>query len=233
MAMVWRAVMGAVMVSGTVLAASAARAAGDGAGGYWYGAAGATLSLLNDAHNAIANAPVPGSTVSTLDPMQAGYGGQISLGRSFGTFRLEGELGFSRNTQDHYISIVPPTGTIHADVKNDIFRYMVNGYYDFDAGRLQPYLGAGLGGASISIDFFAPRAPFPTEAPRQLIKDTQNQFAYQLMAGVALPLDDRWTLTAQYRWFDAGNYSGQDTRGQPIETSFSGHNLDFGIRLRF
>lgn len=198
----------------------------------WYASAAATLSFLNDTAGTIANAPVPGSTVRIENPLKAGYGLQAALGRSFGPIRLEGEVGYSRNKQDRYVSIVPPTGSIHADVKDDALRWMVNGYYDFSLMGVQSYLGAGLGVARIDIDFFAPRAPFSAEAPRQLIKDSDSRFSYQLMGGIAFPLSDDVALTLQYRWFDAGTINAKDVRGQAITRDHAGHNLDVGVRIR-
>jgi len=211
-------------------AAPMAAAKAEGLDG-WYASASATLSVLNDTGGTIANAPMPGSTVRLENPIAAGYGGQLALGHSFGSFRVEGEFGFSHNTQDHYIAIVPPTGTIPADVKDDALRGMVNGYYDFSYGSVMPYVGAGVGIARIDINFFAPRAPFPMEAPRQLIKDGDTRFAYQLMGGVAVPLSEDVALTLQYRWFDAGAVEAHDVRGERITRDHAGHNVDFGIRI--
>ena len=210
-------------------AQDAPAATGDG----WYAAGAVTLSLLNDTAGTIANAPMPGSTVRLKNPIETGFGGQVALGHRFGSFRLEGEIGFTHNTQDRYVAIVPPTGSIPAKVSDDALRGMVNGYYDLSYGPVMPFVGAGLGFASVDIDFFAPRAPFPAEAPRQLIKDGDTLFAYQLMAGVAVPVSEDVALTLQYRWFDAGTVEALDVRGERIARDHAGHNVDFGIRINF
>lgn len=199
----------------------------------WYVAATGDVSFLNATGGTIANAPTPGSTVVTQNPIKTGWGGGLAVGRGFGPFRVEGEVGYTRNTQSRYVSIVPATGSITADVKDDAIRGMVNGYYDLAWGRLRPYVGAGVGAARIDIDFFAPRAPFPTEAPRQLIKNGQTRFAYQLMTGVAVPVSKRLALTAQYRWFDAGTVDTTDLRGQQTTRDHAGHNLDLGLRFKY
>jgi opacity protein-like surface antigen len=201
--------------------------------GGWYVSASATVSILNDTDGTVANAPMPGSTVRTQNPLETGFGGQIALGRAFGPVRLEGEFGYTRNKQDRYVAIVPPTGAIPADVKDDAIRGMVNGYYDFSYGRFQPYVGAGAGVARINIDFFAPRAPFPSEPPRQLIKNGETRFAYQLISGVAVPVGEKAALTLQYRWFDAGTVKTNDERGQETTRNHAGHNVDLGLRVRF
>lgn len=211
-------------------AASSSSMAANAADG-WYVSAAATISLLNDTSGTIANAPTPGSTVRLENPLKTGYGGQFALGHSFGSFRVEGEFGYTHNTQDQYTAIVPPTGSIKADVKDDALRGMVNGYYDFSYGSITPYVGAGVGVARVDINFFAPRAPFPAEASRQLIKDGDTRFAYQLMAGIAVPLSDDVAFTVQYRWFDAGTVEARDVRGEGITRDHAGHNVDIGIRL--
>jgi opacity protein-like surface antigen len=78
----------------------------------------------------------------------------------------------------------------------------------------------------------APRAPFPTEAPRRLIDTHSNRFAYQLVAGAAVRLSPKLSLTAQYRWFSAGEIHGEDLAANKIASRHAGHNIDVGIRVR-
>jgi OmpA-OmpF porin, OOP family len=206
----------------------------------WYISGSGTLSWLKDTSGTIANAPTPGNTVRTESAFKKGVGGQIAIGRAFGPYRLEGEIGYTHNKQNHYVAIVPPTGRIAADVKDDATRLMLNGYYKWPRPfqpclkcAFEPFVGAGIGVTRVSIDFFAPRAPFPTEAPRQLIKDSDTRFAYQLMAGVAVPVSDRIALTLQYRWFDAGTVSGKDARGEAFTRDHAGSHVDLGLRYHF
>lgn len=110
---------------------------------------------------------------------------------------------------------------------------MVNGYIDFGHGAIRPYLGAGAGIVRTKVDFFAPRAPFPAEAPRQLIDDSDSHFAYQLIAGAALRVTPRWQLTAQYRWLDAGSIHPYDARNERTTNTYRGHHIDAGVRLSF
>ncbi len=201
--------------------------------GDWYGSAAGTISFLKDTEGTIANAPAPGSTVRTEHELETGYGFQVALGRTLGAFRIEAEVGYTRNEQDHYVAIIPPTGRIPADVFQEALRGMANVYYDFSIGDVRPFIGAGLGIARIDVEFVAPRAPFPTEAPRELINDTDTRFAYQLMAGAALPVNARTALFAQYRWFDAGRFRGLDSRGERAERDHVGHNIDIGLRVSF
>ena len=221
-------VIGAVASAVLSVGAAQAQAAGD-----WYVAAAGTVSEPRDTKGAIANAGAPGFTVRTANSFETGYGVQAAIGRQVGRFRLEGEIGFTRDKQDHYVAIAPPTGRIPADVEQDTLRAMVNGYVDLSDGSIQPFIGAGIGAARVDLKFVAARAPFPTEPPRELINDRDTKFAYQLMGGLAVPLTERLRLTAQYRWFDVGKFALKDVRGERVTRSLSGHNLDLGLRLAF
>ena len=207
--------------------------------GNWYGAVAGSISLRDDASGTIANAPVPGRTVVTENPFEIGGGGQAALGRRFGRYRLELEGGYIRDSQDRYISLTPPTGSIVADVTETTWRGMVNAYVDFPAKLatlakpVELYLGGGLGYAHTDLKFIGPRAPFPTEPPRLLIDDSDGRFAYQAMAGLAVPVARRLKATVQYRWFGTDQFNGHDTRGQPITREMQGSNVDVGLRLSF
>ena len=195
----------------------------------WYLAAGGSISLLKDANTQII-APV--GTVETFFPTNTGYGVQLAVGRRFGKFRLEAEAGYSTNHSDRYTAIIPPTGNIPADADQSALRLMANGYVDFGQGRVQPYVGAGAGWTRLHRRVVAPRAPFPTEAPRPLIDTHANRFAWQLMGGAAVRLSPALSLTAQYRWHSAGDFGGRDLAGNRFNSHHSGHNIDIGFRVR-
>lgn len=202
---------------------------GDG----WYTSAALTISQLQDTDGTIANAPMPGITVQTENGFESGFGGLMAIGRDFGKFRLEVEGGYIRDTQNEYTAVFPPTGRIVADVKQETLRVMANGYVDISDGPIQPFVGAGLGLAKVDLLFVGPRAPFPSEAPRTLIDDSDSRLAYQLMAGLAVPVSNKLAITLQYRWFDAGTIKLLDTRNEQATRNIAGHHLDAGLRLRF
>lgn len=201
--------------------------------GHWYGSAAVDISLLKDTDGVISNAPVAGRSVQSFNPTRTGVGGSIALGYDLGRVRLEVEGGYTRNTDDRYVSIVPATGTIPARVKRTAFRGMANVYYDVRSGPVQPYIGGGIGALVGKVDFFAPRAPLPNEAPRQLINDSDTRFAYQLVGGVAARVAPRFMLTAQYRWLDAGTLHPRDVRGERTSYDYRGHHIDVGVRIGF
>jgi opacity protein-like surface antigen len=110
---------------------------------------------------------------------------------------------------------------------------MVNAYVDLTRGAVRPYLGVGGGAADVHVSTFAAPARAPMAPPSQLIDDGETDFAYQLMAGLAVSVSPRLALTAQYRWFDAGTVVGRDSRGERMTRDIAGHNVDVGFRFSF
>ena len=76
---------------------------------------------------------------------------------------------------------------------------------------MRPYLGAGVGAASSSIDDIT--FDFPAKGPdaATVIRGGSSQsFATLLTAGVAIPLSNRIELDLAYRWMDLGRFSTPD-----------------------
>lgn len=201
----------------------------------WYVAGAATGSFLNSPRQTVANAPTPGSMLRVTNNVDTGFGWQVEFGHAFRHFRIEAEAGRTENDPHSYTVTSPSSlsGTLPQTGKFAAMRYMANGYFDFLDGPVRPYVGAGAGIAKVHVVTIGPRAPFPTEAPRRLIDDSGSGFAWQLMAGVSVPVARRLVLTAQYRWFDAGTIDGHDSRGQRFTETISGHNVDVGLRFTF
>ncbi len=90
---------------------------------------------------------------------------------------------------------------------------MFNALYKFNGmganGAFRPYLGAGIGGANVSID--ANNASW----------DSGTLFAYQLIAGVGYTVTPQWTLFGETRWFatQGGTFDGPGNA-----------NFDFAVR---
>lgn len=199
----------------------------------WYLAASGTVSLLDDAHQILSNAPTPTGIIEAIHRQDTGYGFQAEIGRRFGHVRVELEGGYTENHSHYYTAIVPPTGDIPSDGHQNAFRIMANGYVDFGRGPVQPYFGAGAGWTRVLIKVTAPPANAPTLPPRALLNDHASRFAYQVMGGTAVRLSPTLSLTAQYRWFSAGDLHFHDLgAGRPVARHHAGHNIDIGIRVR-
>jgi opacity protein-like surface antigen len=202
--------------------------------GHFYIAAAATGSDMKRPRQTIANAPTPGSTLQVVNAVDFGWGGQAAFGYSSGYFRIEAEVGRTENDSDSYTAITPLSITLPQKGKNNLTRFMANAYVQLPEGRwaVSPYVGAGFGYARARVTTFAAPARAPAAPPSQLIDQKDGDTAYQLIAGVAVPLTSRVALTVQYRWFDAGTAVGVDARGERMTRSLRGGNYDLGIRLR-
>ncbi|MGE3250858.1 MAG: OmpA family protein [Hyphomonadaceae bacterium] len=96
--------------------------------------------------------------------------------RAWHGVRLEAEVAWRQND-------IEDAGD--ADVQ--VVSLLANAIYDFNqGGRFQPYVGAGVGVGRLEIDE---------------IDTEETGFAYQLMAGVGVPLGEQLTLDIGYRYF--------------------------------
>jgi opacity protein-like surface antigen len=220
-----------LLAAGATLAAASAQA--QPAGNRFYVAGAVTGSRLNKPDQTIANAPTPGATLQVENDVDFGWGGSIAIGHELGRFRIEAEIGRTDNDSDAYSAISPISITLPQKGRNQVTRYMANVYFDLSRGGIQPYVGVGIGGARARVTTFAAPARAPAAPPSQLIDDHETDFAWQLMAGAAVPVTARLAFTAQYRWFDAGTVVGKDSRGERMTREIAGHNFDLGLRLRF
>ena len=92
------------------------------------------------------------------------------------TYRLEAEGGYQRNNLSSASGLLSATSIL------------ANGYYDFNAYSVKPYLTAGLGWASVGGNGLG-------------FSDSQSVFAYQFGAGVAIPVVKNIDIDARYRYF--------------------------------
>lgn len=218
------------------LAAGPARAQTVPASGGWYIAAAGTLTATSDPQTVIFNAPVAPATLTIRDNLRLpGYGGLIAIGHRFGSLRIEAEAGHTYDRAKTYTATAPITLTLAQTGGFAVTRFMANAYFDIPVGGggVTPYLGGGIGYATYREKTFAARAFAPAAPAVQLIDDRLNHFAWQAIAGVAVPTGTRVHVFAQARYLGLGTARGQDTRGEPITTRTRGMNFDAGVRLSF
>ncbi len=104
----------------------------------------------------------------------------------------------------------------------------LNGYYDFAPladGRLTPFVGAGLAYVT-EIDFDVSGGASPGE-----YNDT-GVFGYQLMVGAAYPVSQRWSVTGELRYFDAGNQS-LSGHGGTLSADYRSVDIILGTAFQF
>lgn len=166
-------------------------------------------------------------TVTTTFDSTTGFG--LLFGREFGSLRLEAELGLGDfDVRDHILAgdaLPGPTGKLETRT------YLVNAAYDFNRdGRVNPYLGAGVGLADADLKGFGV-APVP-----DVLDDGDQAFAYQLLAGIGFRVGDDWTLFADYRYLVADGLSvtvSPAAGGVASDVDFESGNLTFGFRYGF
>jgi opacity protein-like surface antigen len=138
-----------------------------------------------------------------------GYDIDAIAGYDLGMFRIEGELGYKRAKldelqydQDFIDAYQDSTGVDLTGVDFDLDDHvsvlsgMVNGLADFDAGGFRVYGGGGVGRARV-----------------KLMGDSDSAWAYQLIAGVGVPISGNLEAGLKYRYFRTGglNFEGNRT----------------------
>ncbi len=169
----------------------------------------------------------PGTIDSEFD---SGSGFGVTLGRDFGQVR--GELEYTMRSNDiesHSLNGSPTLPGSKGEVQTDAL--MINAYYDFPAsGTISPYIGAGIGMASVDVENFGV-TPIPN-----VLNDSDDQLAYQLMAGVSANVSDGWQLFAEYRYFatdDIDVTTSAVTGGVDNSIGYETNNFLVGARFMF
>ena len=124
------------------------------------------------------------------------------------------------------------TGTQPVDGAFSMIAFMANVDYDFDTGsRWVPYVGGGLGVATISLDT-------ESSSGTSLVDDSDTVFAYQVGAGIGyeFPLEEGHSITVSldYRYFgtQTPTFTG-DVTGAEFDATINGHDVGIGIIYGF
>lgn len=151
---------------------------------------------------------------------------------------LRADISYSYRRTSDFDGVVTPTETIHS--KFDSHALMFNMYYDMQRmGHIQPYIGAGIGLARVSHDDVS-----LTDGVNTLTFAGNEQWnvAWQLMAGVGIPLSDRAVLDLGYRYINLGDittteeaFCGCTSVGtSTLEVdNLEHHEFRLGIRVNF
>jgi opacity protein-like surface antigen len=109
---------------------------------------------------------------------------------------------------------------------------MVNGYYDFTAGGVRPYLGAGIGWARNETDRLS--QDFRLGFANTFGGAATENGAVALMAGVGIPFRGV-TLDIGYRYIDLGKFSTAAVAALGMSSGQTGklsaHELTLGVRF--
>jgi opacity protein-like surface antigen len=161
-----------------------------------------------------------GNTYSlSTDP---GVGGGAAIGYKLPVgFRFEFELSYRLNGLDELTRNGIPE-TVDGDIS--ALSYMVNFWYEFDAGSgWMPYLGLGLGAATKWIDMSDSEFFWLVDD-----EDLSTDFAVQVGAGVAYAVTPKTVISLDYRYFDSLE---PDLFG--VDFDYASHGVVIGVRRHF
>ncbi len=217
-------------------------------GAAWPEDASASLLENNNADNEL---------VSALTELHfdSGFAGTAAIGCDLGDFRLEGEIGYQQNAVNTVI------WDFDLDDDTDLFdegnykieepgfgdvslsTIMFNGYYDIpvsDAG-FELFLTGGIGLAIAHFDMVGPglevyysESDDPVQSAYRS-EFTETSWAWQVGAGIGIPLGNNVMLDARYRYLSTADFTTRDDDelfiDEPMNISFSNHSALLGLRV--
>ena len=152
----------------------------------------------------------------------AGWNLAVMAGYKIGVARIEGEIGYQKNDADKFSGGDLGSLSLSAGGDVDLWRFMVNGYYDFDTGTpWTPYIGIGIGFANVSANDL-------TVAGIDIGSDDDTVFAYQVGAGLGYAINNTTTMFVDYRYF-----ATEDPDFSGTEAEVDSHNISLGLRYSF
>ncbi len=156
-----------------------------------------------------------------------------AIGCDYGDYRLEAEIGYQQNDIDgvNAIEVDEPELTIEgvgvpAEGDISVLSLMANGYYDIDLGGVDLYATAGVGVAQVNFDDFRYGDAIEEEGGTSNVSETT--LAWQVGAGLAVPIGTNIALDARYRYFATTDFSIQGTN-----MNVASHNVLLGLRVGF
>lgn len=179
-----------------------------------------------------------GYTLSTDVEMDSGFGLLVAVGRGADLgLRGEVEFGYRQLDFDKIKGARLSGPGIDVSVSGELpykgdvnsLSLMGNAIYTFEAGRVRPYFGMGLGLARHDATEDAQTATIGgVEYSVPKTSDDDIVIAYQGMLGISLLLGEGTETRLGYRYFATG-----DADFDGIEASYGTHNFEGGIVFRF
>jgi opacity protein-like surface antigen len=151
----------------------------------------------------------------------AGFSVSGAAGVDFGLIRVEGEVFYNHNELDDLGGFFGPfDGDVQA------LAGMANLYLDIPTGiGFTPFIGGGIGFAEVDADLDAGGGSF--------LNDTDNGFAWQLRAGIAVAIFPYTDLTFGYRYFATDDLSMTNATGSVEVEGLRSHIGEIGLRITF
>ena len=171
--------------------------------------------------NLNADSDITGTGINISVDYDAGAMAAGAVGYKYRSgLRVEGEFSY-RDTDADSVG-----GAAGSDGDASSFGFMANVLYDFGNGRIVPYIGAGIGLAHVGFQNITP-------VGGSVVDDSDTVFAYQGIAGVAMPLNDLVALTLDYRYFATADPDFTTDSGTGVESEYANHSIMVGLRFSF
>ncbi len=150
--------------------------------------------------------------------MDNGYSVIGAVGCDYGSYRFEAEAGYADSNLNSY-------GGTNYEGNASVHSLMANACYDIDTGDgITPYLTAGVGMAQVGGHNI--KAEGSAGSPYSVRETTM---AWQVGAGVAIPLTNTLDLDARYRYFATTDFTVADVGNVDIDS----HSVLLGFRMKF
>jgi opacity protein-like surface antigen len=151
--------------------------------------------------------------------------------RSHAHLKTHYTIGFSTSTTDStyftQIRLSSRDSEVPANLHLRAYSLMANAWYDFDTDMgFTPYVGGGFGMAQVQIN--------GSLAGQKLHEKNDTTFAWQLGAGIAVPISDSVKATLDYRYFaaDAAKLKIEPGfHGGNVNADFDDHSIMVGLRF--
>lgn len=145
--------------------------------------------------------------------------------------RFEAEGGF-RSADIDQVHVITAGGlylggeTIDVGTDVQAATVMGNFYYDADIfdGAFVPWVGAGAGAAHVEYEVTDPFGVFDGN-------DEAWIFAWQLMAGITVPVSDGVSVTASYHYFQTEDFDRTGNSGEVFKTDLTQQTIDLGVQF--
>jgi opacity protein-like surface antigen len=167
----------------------------------------------------------PGSAATVATKFDAGPALSATLGYHWGE-HLRPELTLSYASND----VRSIAGSSSVDGKATSLSLMANAWYDFlePSARWRPYVGLGLGLTQVSNrNIGIPGGAFAD--------GDDSVLSYQLGGGVGYALNDRWVVSADYRYHAASGATipNPSVAGAASDIDYNDHVVQAGLRYYF
>jgi opacity protein-like surface antigen len=181
-----------------------------------------------------ANQSVAANNIATIK-YKTGYDAALVGGYDFGRFSLEAEAGYKHTGLDHVhfpASTVDAVSTLAGlDIPSDValdgrarvFSGMVNGLVNFGSPGFRLSAGGGVGLADVRYSGAG-------------LSASDTKFAWQLLAGLYVPVSDNIDLGVKYRYFRTGKLKFSDSGvvdGDTVTGQLSGHFTSHSLLASF